>query len=313
MAPPRGTPSKLLTGLLAAVLLLAGCAERYVREEAPPVTSTVTAAPPSLPSRSQRQAVPVAPPAAPAVTYIDSVVRETIAKFYQPGMNEYEMAKAAFDYIIDNTTLDDPVGLDLWRVRGPGDPQPGFVENRALSVLLYGVGMCEDYAAALTLLLRGMRLEAAYVPGLTYAADGSGLVDHAWTVARVDGVWYHLDCQLEQNVSRHGTVRYRFFMKGDGTLIASHRWGQNLIDARLLIQTQSDELAGAWIPSVCNQDWPAPPPPRDWAAPPAPDREALIAAAAAEVASYEERHGALSAMELDIIPPVFAGNGYPYS
>jgi transglutaminase-like putative cysteine protease len=70
--------------------------------------------------------------------------------------------------MIANTSLADPVGLELWRVRGEAaEPQPPYVENRALSALLYGVGMCEDYAAAFTMLLRAMGLEAHYVPGLT--------------------------------------------------------------------------------------------------------------------------------------------------
>lgn len=75
--------------------------------------------------------------------------------------------------------------------------------------------MCEDYAAALTLLLREMGLEAAYVPGLTYSAEGN-LVDHAWTLVKVDGVWYHLDSQLEDAISRRGSVGYRYFLRGTG-------------------------------------------------------------------------------------------------
>ena len=106
-------------------------------------------------------------------------------------MGEYERAKAAFDYLIQYTVMDDPIGLDLWRIYGGGEEPISFVEQRALSVLRFGVGSCEDYAAALTILLREMGLEAEYVPGLTYSLEGN-LVDHAWTKAKIDGVWYHL-------------------------------------------------------------------------------------------------------------------------
>ena len=47
-----------------------------------------------------------------------------------------------------------------------------YLEQRALSVLLYHVGMCEDYAAALTLLYRAAGLQAEYVPGITYSGGG---------------------------------------------------------------------------------------------------------------------------------------------
>lgn len=107
--------------------------------------------------------------------------------------------------------------------------------------------MCEDYAAALTLLLRGMGLEAQYVPGLTYSAEGN-LVDHAWTMVKIDGVWYHLDSQLEDNISRRGSVRYRYFLKGDATLSGSHRWGQNLIASGLLTPEQNAEIAESYLP-----------------------------------------------------------------
>ena len=37
------------------------------------------------------------------------------------------------------------------------NPEYTFLENRALSVLLFGKGFCMDYAAALVLLLRGTK------------------------------------------------------------------------------------------------------------------------------------------------------------
>lgn len=240
---------------------------------------------------------------------IDAAVQENIARFYTEGMSEYEMARAAFDYIIANTTLIDPVGLDLWRYRGDDPTVPGFVENRSLSVLLFHIGMCEDYAAALTMLLRGMGLEAEYVPGLTYTAAGTGFVDHAWVVAKIDGVWYHLDCQLEDNISRRDTIRYKYFMRGDATMAASHRWGQNLIDTQLLTQEQNDRLAEDFIAPACPQDWPTPEP-YTFTPGPVPDRDTLEAEIAAEREEYEEQNGALEPLELNIIPPVFGEEGF---
>ena len=228
-----------------------------------------------------------------------------------PGMSEFDMVKAAFDHIIENTVLDDPIGLDIWRIRGGhGGGIPSFVENRSLSVLLFGVGMCEDYAAALTVLLRAMGLRAQYVPGLTYAADGSGFVDHAWVTAEVDGLWYHLDVQLEQNITRQGRIRYRYFMKGDATMSASHRWGQNLIDSRLLTPEQNHEISRDFIHEPCPRDYPEQPPHIFEPGTP-PDIPALTAAIEDELRIYEAEHGMLPPLEQNIIPPVFALAGYP--
>ena len=109
------------------------------------------------------------------------------------------------------------------------------MEQRALSPLRFGVGMCEDYVAALTLLLRDMGLRAEYVPGLIYSVEGH-LVDHAWTIVQIDGVWYHLDSQLEDNISCRGSVRYRYLLNSDTTRAASHRWGQNLKQNAQIVQ-----------------------------------------------------------------------------
>jgi len=235
-------------------------------------------------------------------------VEEAAESIATPGMGEYQRAKAAFDYMIEHTAIGEPVGLAVWRIHGGGESPIPFVEQRAVSPLAYGVGMCEDYAAALTLLLRGMGLEAEYVPGLTFSAEGH-LVDHAWTVVKIDGTWYHLDSQLEDNISRHGWVRYRYFLRGDATLSGSHRWGQNLIDAGLLTEEQEREVAERWTPPACPRDYPTPDR-RQFEDGPAPELGALAYRAEQEIAAWEAENGPLPPMELDTVPPVFGLDGY---
>lgn len=246
-------------------------------------------------------------PFKPIHPYLKELANQIIAQIVTADMGEYERAKAAFDYLIEYTVMDDPIGLDLWRIYGGGEEPISFVEQRALSVLRFGVGGCEDYAAALTILLREMGLEAEYVPGLTYSLEGN-LVDHAWTKAKIDGVWYHLDSQLEDNISHRGTVRYRYFMRGDATL-ASHRWGQNLISSGLLTSEQNDEIAGYYLTESCPQDHPTPEP-RHFEDTFSPNIEALREEASAEIAAYEAENGPLPPMELNTIPPVFGLEGF---
>jgi hypothetical protein len=300
--------------LCALMALLLGCSPRTGTEskpvlpDKPSVSEAASETAPKPQSQAQSSSQPAEnPPQAAEPGYIEQIAQETIAKIVTPDMGEFEKAKAAFDYIIMTATLDDPIGLDIWRVRGPDGPAPSFVENRSVSLLAFSVGMCEDYAAAFTLLLRGMGLEAEYVPGLTYAADGTGFVDHSWVVAKIDGVWYHLDCQLEQNITRRGRINYRYFMRGDATLAGSHRWGQNLIDSRLLTDAQNKEIAEGFIPPACPQDHPTPPP-HEFTPPSKPDLAALRAEAETEIKAAN-----LPTLELNIIPPVFGAEGYPLS
>ena len=295
----------LTAAVLAATLTLTACTAGKVE------TETGSTLPPS-PQETGAPAGPSdqAPEERAGPTYISSLVSEVVDGLIQPGMGEFEMARAAFDWIVETNTLGEPLGLDLWRVRQPDDPTPSFLENRSLSVLLWNTGMCEDYSAALTLILRGMGLNALYIPGLTYAADGSGFVNHAWTMVEIDGVWYHLDSQLEQNVTRQGRLRYRYFLKGDEAMLASHRWGQNLIDTGLLTGAQNEEIARDFLPPPAPQDFPTPAI-HNFQPPPPPDRAAIQAAIAAELTAFEEAQGPLTPLELNIIPPVFGPWGFP--
>jgi len=301
---------------LAALIALAACTARPTAAEqqlptAPPAVGTPAPSTANSSETAQNQPSDVITSQYIIPSYIDGVVSEIVSRLIEPGMSEFDMAKAAFNFIIENTVMGEPVGLDLWRIRGQGDRQPDFVENRSLSVLLFGIGMCEDYSAALAMLLRGMGLEAEYVPGLTFAADGSGLVNHAWTMVKIDGYWYHLDSQLEDNITRQGRIRYRYFLRGDETMFASHRWGQNLIDSGLLTPAQNEEIARYFIAPSAPRDYPELPPPHTFTPPPTPSASAIEAAIEEEFRIFEEIHGALPPLELDIIPPVFALDGFP--
>ena len=239
--------------------------------------------------------------------YIRQVAQDAISKFATLEMSEYEKVKAAFDYLIETSYYTSPVALDVWRWRSSGEGIPSYVENRSLSILLYGLGTCEDYSAALVMLLEGMGIEAQYIPGLTYTTEGY-LCDHAWVVAKVDGVWYHLDCELEDGISRNNTVRYRFFMKSDASMRASHFWGQNLIDSGRLQADQVEEIRQSYIPPACPQDYPTPAA-YTFTSAPQTDEDAVTAALLEELREYEAVYGTLAPMEINRVPPVFGRYG----
>ena len=235
--------------------------------------------------------------------YISSVVEQCLEEFYDPAMSEYEKTKAAFDYLIEKGTFSEPIGFDVWRLRSYGGDVPGYLENRSLSLLVFGRGACEDYASALYMLLTAMGLEAEYVPGLTYAAEG-GLTDHAWNRVKIDGVWYHLDCELETGIRRGDVVVYKYFLNGDATMSASHYWGQRLIDSGILSAEQNDEIAANYLGSACPQDYPKPEP-KSIPSIPAEDPEVIMERLQAEREAYEDQYGPLEPMRVNILPPVF--------
>lgn len=238
--------------------------------------------------------------------YIRQVVEDTIHKFAEPGMSEYEKTKSAFDYLIETGYYQWPLALDVWRLRCASGEIPSYIENRSLGILLNGLGTCEDYSAALVMLLENMDIEARYVPGLTYHRDGY-LVHHAWVTAKVDGIWYHMDCELEDGISK-GTVKYKYFMKSDATMIASHRWGQNLIDSGLLEDDQNEELALKYLNEPCPQDYPTPEA-KQIAVTPRPDEDAIWAGLRQEYRKFAKTYGELRYIELDVQPPVFGRHG----
>ena len=290
----------------AALLLLAGCgAPAETPSPAPPETP-VSQAPPrpesaaSVPS-SGRAALPL------ENAWIASLADEIAAPIAARELPPVEEIRAAYLWLIENVYFADPVGLDSWRYHGDPDTPPPYLENRALSPLRFGVGSCEDFAAAMAVLLRRLGYKAQYVSGLTISIEGD-FVDHAWTVVQLDGRWYHLDPQLEQNVAKSGRVSFRYFLRDDRTMLADHRWGESLAayyggavtpEQREIILT---ELA---VPA-CPETYAPSPAPAEVSLPGRPDPYALRDALDAEREAWLSGHAPPGPVTLDATPPIYA-------
>lgn len=236
--------------------------------------------------------------------YIRQVVQSHVEQIMQPDMSDYEKVKAAADHIMELGYYSRSPALDVWRWRTAGDEVPTYEEMRGLNMLLFGIETCEGYSAALNMLLEEMGVETRYMTGMTYLARG-GLGYHSWSQVKVDGVWYHVDCDLEDGIARDdGNVSYKYFLRGDATMGASHFWGQRLIDLGQLEPEQVEEVRASYMGEICPRDYPTPAP-RYIEVNPRPDASKLRRELAAELAAYEDRYGKLEYMELDILPPVF--------
>lgn len=235
--------------------------------------------------------------------YIRQVVNEHVSKIEKPDMTEYEKVKAAFDHILEIGFYEDAPALDVWRWRTTADEAPTREEMRGLNMLLFGADTCEGYAAALNMLLGEMGVETRYMTGLTYLSQG-GLGYHSWSQVKLDGVWYHIDPDLEDAISKNGTVIYRYFLKSDDSMRKSHYWGQRLIDMDRLADEQEAEIAANYLGEDCPRDYPTPP--KEYIpVTKAPDVYAIRTNLRAELSAYEELYGELEYMDLGIEPPVF--------
>lgn len=291
---------RVFVAISVMCFLLAGCETTVSTSGSEPTSSIAVALQPGPEPATEEP-----------LDYMAQVAGELVAAHINTAMTQQEKARWAFEYLIESTVIDQPVGLDIWRYRGGEGKQPGYIANRALSPLVFGIGSCEDYAAALVYLLRYMDMEAEYVPGLTVSARG-GFVDHAWTMAEIDGTWYHLDPHLEDTILKNDTLVYKYFMRSDRTMLASHRWGDNLIAFGVLTSAQEAELRDGVRFPECPADAPAPPY-KKLSPDPMPDRAAIEAELALEKERYEREHGPLPPLELDLPPPVFRGDTYPPS
>lgn len=240
-------------------------------------------------------------------SYVKKLAQDIISDITTPTMNELQKVKSAYDYIIKNTYFADPIGLDSWQLHGDTTP-PDYIEQRALSVLAYGIGSCEDYAAAMVVLLKEMGFESMYVPGLTLSIDNE-YVDHAWTAVKLSDGWYHIDSQLEDNVTK-GTLSYRFFLKGDSDMVQHHIWGERLIEyAEDLTYPQKQEIRESYIIPPCPRSYPQESPIEMDENPPKDTRKILDELNRQRM-EYTQPNGKLPIVELNITPPVFGNKGY---
>lgn len=241
--------------LLLALLMLCAC-----RQPEPEVASNIN---PEYAPESSTVEILVAesdenPQDEKTVNYVRDAADEILDVLINPQMTDEDKILAVYRYLIENVYFADPVGTDMWYYRGGQAAPPDFTELRALSPIVFGIGSCEDFACAMVVLLEQMGFEAMYVPGYTISVDGD-YVDHAWTVVRLGENWYHLDPQLEQNIVRGNTIRYRYFLKSDEDMIPDHKWGENLVrfwhgisdeDARQILNMYTPPACARSIPQL---------------------------------------------------------------
>jgi transglutaminase/protease-like cytokinesis protein 3 len=122
---------------------------------------------PSISTRPLKLTIMVDDPAHPT---IDAIASQVIAECKaQNFTDDYSKALWLHDWVINHITYD----YSLLYCSEEG-------------VFVRGTGTCESYHAALARLLKGVGIQVA---DRTYSV-GNG---HIWTLAKLDGAWYHID------------------------------------------------------------------------------------------------------------------------
>ena len=276
---------------LTLCVLLCSCAAQETLAPADREAARASAEQPAIEAREQN--------------FIRETADALLDGLVAPEMTDAQRVQRVYRHLIENTYFAEPVGLDMWRYLSDEESPPTYVENRSLSPLLYGIGSCEDYAAAMVILLQQMGFSSEYVAGYTLSVDGE-YVDHAWAVVELAGEWYHLDPQLEQNVTRDGLLTYRYFLKSDEELSTNHKWGENLIAYRPGISSEdAGRIRREYTPPACTAVY-TQPDPETVTLPPRPD----IAAINRGIEQARERSGKgeLPPLELNTQAPVLIGS-----
>ena len=245
---------RLIPCLLALHILLSACGAAEISQGDMTPQNDI-----SIPADNNSTSIPAAETGA-ALSVVQELAAEVVYGLDVSTSDGEAAVRRLYRHLVETVCFADPVGFYAWRYLPGADPDRAipYLENRALGPLLFDVGSCEDFAAAMTLLLRAAGFEAEYVSGFTVSADGH-YVDHAWTVIKLDGQWYHLDPQLEQNVTRKGELTYRYYLKGDASMLADHRWGDNLISFWEHMPTEEKAVIREhYTPPACPGDYPPP-------------------------------------------------------
>lgn len=243
----------------------------------------------------------------PKKTLTETLAGEALEKLDIHNLSDEEKIREIYKYLIGSIYFADPIELDIWRYmceEGEENTPIPFIENRSLSPLVFGIGSCEDFAAVMVVLLNAAGFEAEYVPGYTISVDGI-FIDHAWSTVKLDGSWYHIDPQLEQNVSREDTLRYRYYLKSDEEMMPDHRWGENLIELWPYDITEEEKqlIRERYIPPVCQARI-TPPEPEYIKLPQKPDMNYINSIA--ESIKYKSGREELLPITLNAEPPVLS-------
>ena len=128
------------------------------------------------------------------------LVQSAVDQIQPEGKTDYEIVYAVNEYLCDNVDF-------------PDSEPYASVTHTAYGALNNGCAVCEGYACAAVLILRGCGVESDIEVG---ECAGGG---HAWNLVKVDGAWYQLDVCWDD-----GGRRDMYFLVDDDYMRQNRIW-----------------------------------------------------------------------------------------
>lgn len=143
---------------------------------------------------------------------------EIISAIIKPGMSDYQKELAIHDYIVRNARYDRD---NYYKGTIPK------LDYTAYGILVDGVGVCEGYAKAMTLLSSKAGIESIIVTGEAFSNEQNGSAEnHAWNIVKIDGHYYQVDTTWD-DYDYGNTVDYDYFNITDSQMAIDHTWDRS--------------------------------------------------------------------------------------
>jgi len=138
-----------------------------------------------------------------------------------PGLTEYELVRAVYEYIIMTTTYN----------------EESSDNQNIYSVFVNRESVCAGFSKAAQLLLSRLGIFATYVTGVAYVPGvSSAPIPHAWNLVRVYGEYYYLDVTWGSPAFQEGSgladridILYDYLLLNEEKLFRTHTLAEGLV------------------------------------------------------------------------------------
>jgi hypothetical protein len=151
---------------------------------------------------------------------LDVQIESIFANGFTSTMSTYDKVWYLYKYMVETFEYDNSylihINKDIYPIlkkvpyKSTDDAYEIF---RAMRILDLKVGACTYYSSLFMIMLRAIGFEAYTVTGQTSTASG-GWTGHTWVSVLINGTWYNVDPQVEDNITNRTTNKvvgkYRF-------------------------------------------------------------------------------------------------------
>lgn len=143
---------------------------------------------------------------------LDAQVEEILAKVTKPGMSNYDIMRAVYDYLVQTNRYGGTMSFNFkTRYYSLYDSD---VVGRSKTFLKYKMGNCIDFSAAFMVITRKMGYECYLVTGQILDRFGNSSF-HGWNIIRINGKDYGFDSEGDFRATGSGETKYGLFCIDD--------------------------------------------------------------------------------------------------